>query len=98
MEEYKTREVKKGYWYYDNSIKKGVVIVAINYNYKSEMWDDSYLSDQALVLNEKGESFLIYWYDGEFKVRETDTSGGISLDEAIQKAETIVGQKIEWIE
>lgn len=95
MEEYKAREVMKGYWYYDSILKKGVVIKAINYNYELDEWDESDLCDQALVLNDKGESFIIYWYDAEFKVSETDTSGGISLEEAIQKAEKIVGQKIE---
>ncbi len=69
--EYKRREVKRGYWYYDEILKKGVAIIAINYDYWYEIdkADGFDVTDQHPVLNENGESFLIEWYDAEFKTK-----------------------------
>jgi hypothetical protein len=97
MEDYKIIEAKKGYWYYDHLVKMGVVIVAIHYNPELAMFDESDCDDQAPVLNKNGKSFMIYWHDAEFKISQTHTSGGISLEEAIERAEGLVGKKIEWI-
>ncbi len=97
--EYKRREVKRGYWYYDEILKKGVAIIAINYDYWYEIdkADGFDVTDQHPVLNENGESFMIGWYDAEFKTIESYHDAGINLEDAIAKAEMILGQKIEWI-
>lgn len=99
MAEFYQKDVKCGHWYYDNTIKKGVSIVAINYDYwyELEKSDGLNMGDERPNLNDNGEMYMIHWFDADFNNRESFSVAGLTLEEAIKRAEVITAQKIEWI-
>jgi hypothetical protein len=91
------KEVKRGHWFYDKLICKGVVISVINYDVWFEMDKEFNESDEKPNLNENGEMYMIEWFDAFFTKRESWVAGELHLEETTQQAENIVQQKIKWL-
>ena len=93
------RLVGKGQWYYDNLVLMPVQVFAINYDYGYEMdkADGRLEPGDEKYLNENGEQYVVIWgdkpyYSGSLQTRE---GGYLTYDEAVAKAESMVGQ-INW--
>lgn len=99
MNEFQEREVVKGYWLYDDSLKKGVVIKAITYDYwyELEKSDGLDMADEQPKLNAMGEMYMIEWTDHMHITRESFTVGTLDLDSTKAKAEAVVNQRIDWV-
>jgi hypothetical protein len=91
--------LKKGRWKYDDLIDKGVIIVAINYDYwyELEKADGFDMTDEKPELNEMGEMYMIEWTDKDFEKQESFSVGTLELASTIEQAEIVVNRKIEWI-
>jgi hypothetical protein len=97
--EYKEREICRGRWLYDGVQAKGVIVVAINYDYWYELGelDGFNLPEQTPVLNEQGEIYLLNWTDASFANQESHSVGRLDLDETRALACSIVSQPIQWL-
>lgn len=99
--EFTFQTVKRGNWIHNGFLKKGIDIVAVTYVYGKELeelleqWGEL---DENIILNRNGLSFKHEWYDAGFEIMESENSAGISLEEAVTKAEQMVRQKIEWVD
>jgi len=99
MPELQEREVKRGLWYYDGLLCKGVLVQAINYDYWYELEQEEGLAepDTAPELNAQGEMYMLLWMDSTFTKRESFTVGLLDLEETLALADSIVRQAIEWL-
>ena len=94
---YKARLIIKGQWLYDNILPKTVQIFAINYDFFFDLDEGYNDKNETPLLNEQGEQYIIWWHDNPFySVHEFPSVGGLSLQQAIEAAESIVQQKIKW--
>lgn len=93
------QEVKRGYWLYDGVLRKTIMIFCVNYDYYHEMDNDGYfdMSDETPELNEHGESYIVKWPQQHFEATSHSSYGGLTLEAAIDSAEKVVQQKIEWL-
>ncbi len=100
MTEFKERIIKKGYWLYDGITKKGVLIKAINYDFwfETEMDEGLNIEGEDPNLNENGEMYMINWTDSTFENREGFKVGNIDLESTISLAESVINQKIDWVD
>ena len=99
MNERYHREVKRGYWYYDGLVKKGVTVAAINYDYWLEKKEADGLDviGKAPALNDQGEMYLLTWYEDVNCRKPIDYPlSGLDVEEVINQAEMIIRQKIVW--
>lgn len=85
---------------YDGDIKKGVIIKAINYNFwfETEKDDGFDMEGEEPNLNENGEMYMINWTDHSFKEIVSFTVGYLDLESTIILAESIINQKINWVD
>lgn len=93
------REIKRGYWYYDGSAKKGVKLDVLNYDYwlALEAADGADVSGKTPALNEQGEQYVLTWYDDVTCRKPFDEPlAGLSLEEVVSEAEMMIRQKIVW--
>ncbi|PKV62389.1 hypothetical protein [Pontibacter ramchanderi] len=98
MSDVKERIVKQGFWFYGGSIKKGVMIKAINYDfwYETEKEEGLDMEGEVPKLNENGEMYMITWTDATFNENESFKVGNLDLESTVNLAESVVG-KINWI-
>jgi hypothetical protein len=96
-EGFKARLVAKGQWLYDSIVPMPVQIFSINFDFYFEL-DRGYNEEgKKPYLNEFGEQYVIAWHDEKFFSRNGNVAlGGLTLREAIQSAENVVKQKIQW--
>jgi hypothetical protein len=97
--EQKEREICKGRWLYGGVQAKGVIVLAINYDYYHELEkaDGFDLAEETPVLNEQGEMYLLKWTDASFTKQESHTAGHLDLEETLALACSIVNQTIQWV-
>lgn len=96
-------EVKRGYWFYAGTVRKTVMIFRLNYDfyYELEKSDGFDISDELPELNAEGCTYLLRWPIEGFSVQSGSFSvlhgsQALSLEGAIERAEQIVRQPIEW--
>jgi hypothetical protein len=94
------REICRGHWLYGGVQPKGVIVMALNYDYYHEeekaagFFD---LAGETPVLNEQGEMYFIAWTDASFTEQESYTTGLLDLAETLALACSISGQPIQWL-
>lgn len=87
----RTKIVKKGFWLYNNEIKKTIEIIQQNWDFYYEKEYDDELPD----VNKDGEAFYVL-FDEYSDIRYANRSQTrLSLIEAVELAESKVGN-IEW--
>lgn len=87
----KTEIVKKGFWLYDNEIKKPIEIIKQNWVF---YYEDGY-DDELPDVNENGEAFYVL-FDEYSDIRYANRSQTcFSLIEAVELAESKV-RNIVW--
>lgn len=96
--------VKRGTWLYAGQVRKTVIIQCLNYDVYFELEkDDGFdMSDEIPRLNESGYSYLIAWPTKEFSYSPGTWSvppdeRALSVEGAIDYAESVVQQTINWI-
>lgn len=93
-------EVKRGYWLYDGTVRKTVMIFRLYY--ELEKSDGLDMSGENPELNDEGHTYLLQWPVNDF-VAQTSSfsilhgSQSLSLEGAMERAEQIIQQPIEWI-
>lgn len=100
MTKFKERIVKKGHWFYDGTIKKGIIIKAVNYDfwYETEKDEGLDMEGEEPNLNENGEMYIINWTNADFSKSESFTVGKLDFNSTVEVAELAINQKIKWLD
>ena len=88
-----------GEWQYDGVKSMPVKIFKLNFDFYYELDKDEFPDLDPPILNSEGMQYVICWKDNNnFSFRSDPTEGGLTLADAISKAESIVKQRIVWSE
>lgn len=90
--DYKTEIILKGFWWYDDLIKKPIEIIKQNWDF---YFEEGYDEDKP-DLNDKGEVYYVIW-DDYYDIRYANRSQSfLSIDEALQFIKENIKGKIVW--
>jgi hypothetical protein len=87
--ELRSEIIQSGVWRYDNSVPTDVGVVKQNFEY----WYEPGFSDTPEQLNENGEAFQVVFARAD---RRIVGPAKMSLEAAIEAAETTISGKVDW--